>query len=372
MEKLKPVEHKFKDLSFYLLRFLLKKGRKDFKPLDAARITKILFLRPDKIGDMIISLPVFENLKKEYPQIKLSLCCSPRNYGIVKNDPRFDKIFLYRKNIFKDIATVLAMRRENYDAVVDMISNDSVTNLFLARFSVKNKPRIGVQKLKYRDYYDYSYYHRLDDMRHIIRNTLELLEAFGLDSEKADGFAPPYVEDKTRMMAEVFLDGLKAKEPNRLNIGYNLSVGNPTRIWDKDKSRRLMDKILESGQGNYRVIVLTAPPDRTRGDELAGHFQKDMVQVPPGLNLTAVSAIISRLDLLITPDTSLVHIARSFKVPVVGLYPKPVKNFLLWHPYQQKEGAVLSGNNDNIFDITVEQVFETFVKVVNNHRLVRK
>ena len=108
MEKLKPVEHKFKDLSFYLLRFLLKKGRKDFKPLDPTKINKILFLRPDKIGDMIISLPVFENLKKEYPHIKLSLCCSPRNYGIVKNDPRFDKIFLYRKNIVKDIATVLA------------------------------------------------------------------------------------------------------------------------------------------------------------------------------------------------------------------------------------------------------------------------
>ncbi|MBN1212534.1 MAG: glycosyltransferase family 9 protein [candidate division Zixibacteria bacterium] len=372
MEKLKPVEHKLKDLSFYLLRFLLKKGREDFIPLKPSNIGKILFLRPDKIGDMIISLPVFENLKKQHPHIKLSLLCSPRNYGIVKNDPRFEKIFLYRKNIFKDITTVLAMRKENYDAVVDMISNDSITNLFLARFSVKNKPRIGVQKLKYRDYYDYSYYHRLDDMRHIIRNTLELLEAFGLDSEQADGFAPPYVDDKTRMLAEVFIKVLRTKEPNKLNIGYNLSVGNPTRVWDGEKSRLLVKRILDSEQGNYRIIVLTAPSDRTRGDELAGHFKKDVVQIPSGLNLTAVSAIISKLDLLITPDTSLVHIARSFKVPVVGLYPKPVKNFLLWHPFEQKEGAVLSGNNDNIFDITVEQVFETFTQVVNNHRLVKK
>ena len=251
-----------------------------------------------------------------------------------------------------------------------MISNDSITNLFLARFSVKNKPRIGVQKSKYRDYYDYSYYHKLDDMRHIIRNTLELLEAFGLDSERANGFAPPFVDDKTLLIAETFLDDLKANEPGKLNIGYNLSVGNPTRVWDKEKSRRLVETIL--GSGNYRVVVLTAPPDRSRGDELAGQFNKNVVQIPPGLNLMAVSAILARLDLLITPDTSLVHIARSFKVPVVGLYPKPVRNFLLWHPYEQKEGAVLSGNNDNIFDITVEQVFETFMQVVNNHRLVSK
>ena len=369
---LKSLELKIKDLMFGLFRLLLMKGDPAFQPLDPQRLKKILFLRPDKIGDMVISLPVFENLKKRYPHIKLSLLCSPRNYSLVRKDPRFDKIFLYRKNIFQDIATMLAMRRENYDAVVDMISNDSVTNLFLARFSVKSKPRIGVQKSKYRDYYDYSYFHEVDDMRHIIRNTLELLEAFSIDSEKADGYAPPYVDEKTRMVAEVFFNSLKSREPGKLNIGYNLSVGNPTRVWDGDKSRQLIEKIIEAGQGNYRIIVLTAPPDRTRGDELAGWFHKDVIQVPPGLSLMAVSAIISKLDLLITPDTSLVHIARSFRVPVVGLYPKPVMNFILWHPYEQKEGAVLSGSNDNIFDITVEQVFDTFKRVVDRYRLVGK
>jgi len=368
MDKLKPVEHKFKDFFFFLFRFLLKKGRKDFTPLDGSKLRKALFLRPDKIGDMIVSLPVFDNLKKAYPHLKLSVLCSPRNHAIIKNDPRFDRIFLYKKNFFHDLARLRDMRKENYDCVVDMISNDSITNLFLAGYSVKGKTRIGVQKSKYKDYYEYSYYHELDDMRHIIRNTLQLLEAFGLDSEAADAYAPPYIDDDARLAVENFYRNYE--NDKKSNIGFNLSVGNPTRIWSMDKCRELVKKIVENN--DVRLIVVTAPPDRQQGDELTRGFDENVIQIPQNLNLARVSAIIEKLDLLITPDTSLVHIARSFKVPVVGLYPKPVKNFILWHPYGQKEGAVLSDNNDNIFDITVEQVYDTYREVMKTQQTVKK
>ena len=63
---------------------------------------------------------------------------------------------------------------------------------------------------------------------------------------------------------------------------------------------------------------------------------------------------------MITPDTSLVHIARAFNVPVVGLYCQYMKNFLLWKPYNQQYGSVVSNNNDDVFDITVDQVFNEF------------
>ena len=69
---------------------------------------------------------------------------------------------------------------------------------------------------------------------------------------------------------------------------------------------------------------------------------------------------------MITPDTSLVHIARSFKVPVIGLYSRFMKNFMLWRPYDQEVGSAVSGNDDNIHDITVDKVFENFKKLMDN------
>ena len=90
MERLKPIEHKFKAAFFGLFKLFLRKGIKEFKPIDGSAVNKVLFLRPEKIGDMVISLPVFDGLKKHFPHIKISILGSPRNLALIKDDNRFE------------------------------------------------------------------------------------------------------------------------------------------------------------------------------------------------------------------------------------------------------------------------------------------
>ncbi len=193
MNRLKPLEHWFKAFFFNVFKKLLKKGQADFKPLDGNQIRKVLFLRPEKIGDMVISFPVFDGLKKHFPHIKIAILGSPTNYAIIKDDPRFDTIYIYKKKPVHDIKTLMAMRKGGYDCVVDMIGNDSVTALFLSQLCAPGKPRIGVGKVKYREYYDFNYDHRLGNTGHIIENTLKLLNAFDIDSEQVECYAEPHI-----------------------------------------------------------------------------------------------------------------------------------------------------------------------------------
>ncbi len=97
-------------------------------------------------------------------------------------------------------------------------------------------------------------------------------------------------------------------------------------------------------------------------------MQSQVHIIPENLSLTSVTAIIKQLDLLITPDTSLVHIARSFDLPVVGLFSSFMKNYLLWRPYDQELGSVIAESKDNIFDITVTQVMDVFKSVIEQKR----
>ena len=99
MNRLKPLEKKFKAFFFSVFRRLLRKGKDDFLPLDGSQIRSVLFLRPEKIGDMVISLPVFDGLKKHFRHIRVAILGSPRNYEIIRDDPRFDTVYIYRKNI---------------------------------------------------------------------------------------------------------------------------------------------------------------------------------------------------------------------------------------------------------------------------------
>jgi ADP-heptose:LPS heptosyltransferase len=363
MGKLKAVEHKFKESVFGLSRRFLKRADRNFRPLDGTKLSRVLFLRPEKIGDLAISLPVFDGLKRAYPNIAISMLASPKNVELIATDPRFERIYLYRKSLFKDLAELRAIRNRKFDCVVDMICDDSVTALFLAQWCAPGKPRIGVGKHKFRDYYDFNYDHRQERTGHIIDNTLKVLDAFGIDGSRASGYAPPYVAPAAFAKAEKFLSSLPRQGEKPLRIGYNISAGASSRIWAAEKSVELLRRIFERYAG-AQVVVISVKPDRARGDALVGKFDSNIYQVPAGLSLMEVSALLSKLDLLVSPDTSLVHIARSYHVPVVGFYCKAKENFLLWSPYGQQEGAVVSDHIGNIFDITVDQAFAAVVKVM--------
>ncbi len=363
MDKLKAAEHKLKASVFGLTRGMLKRADRNFRPLDGSQLSKVLFLRPEKIGDLVVSLPVFDGLKSVYPHIAISLLASPRNVELIEHDPRFKRIYLYEKNIFRDLVELRDIRREEFDCVVDMICDDSLTALFLAQLCAPGKPRIGIGKKKFREYYDFNYDHRMGNTGHIIDNTLGLLNAFGIDSSKASGFAPPYVNQAAFDKADRFLATLPKVPGKLLRIGYNISAGASSRIWAAEKSEELLRRILDQYEG-VQMIIISVGPDRARGDALVSKFPSSLFHVPPGLTLMEASAVVSKLDLLVSPDTSLVHIARSFHVPVVGMYCKFQKNFLLWSPYGQEEGAVVSNHDGNIFDITVDHAFGTVTRVL--------
>ncbi len=368
LDRLKPLEHWFKGTVFSLTRLLLRRKSRDFQPLDGSALKKVLFLRPEKIGDMAISLPVFDGLKKHYPHIAISILGSPRNEALIRHDPRFARVFMYRKNIWRDVAEVIRIRKERFDCVVDMIGDDSVTALYLSQLCAPGRPRIGVGKVKFREFYDFNYDSRMGNTGHIIQNTLRLLDAFGIDSQTVSCYATPHIPPDADRRAAQFVQSLGGNNADSPLIGYNLSAGSKTRLWGLENATTLLNRI-RAHSPRCRILLISVKADRAQSETLASQVAGS-AQVPPGLSLIEVSAILARLDLLISPDTSLVHIARSFHVPVVGLYSRFMKNFLLWKPFGQEVGAVVSGNDGNIHDITVDQVFDAFVKLIETRSAV--
>lgn len=369
MKKFKSIESMTKRLAFALFRRFLKPGNRSRIPLDCARMQRILFLRPDRIGDSVTSFPLFDALKSAYPHFRLSVLASPKNISLLADDPRFERVYNYRRSFFRDLKLVWAIRREQYGCVVDLLADDSVTCLFLSQLCSAGSPRIGVRKRRFARFYDFTFHPGDDSELHMIDINLRLLEPFGIKDTHL-GYAPPFVPRESAERAERFFLALREKDGDlAVMIGVNLSQRGPNRFWGLDKFERLIKRIRE-GYPSCRIILITAPSDRERGDRLQRRLDSSVVQVEPNLSLTQISAVLSRLDLLITPDTSLVHIARSFQVPVVGFYPEYKGIYRQWCPYGQPDGVVLSYGEDNIFGITVDQAFEAFERLVRTHQLV--
>ena len=93
--------------------------------------SKILFIRQDRIGDVLISTPIFASLKAHYPSAIVDVLLSENNHFVLMNDALIRKRWIYQKNLGKVISLVRSLRIEKYDFAVDMMDNPSVTSTIL-------------------------------------------------------------------------------------------------------------------------------------------------------------------------------------------------------------------------------------------------
>jgi ADP-heptose:LPS heptosyltransferase len=351
-----------KTWSYVLARPFLRLGTPQRQALGASACKKILIIRPEKLGDVFVSLPLCDALKDHIPGLKLYLLASPKSVELVREDPRFERLFLYRKQAAADIAELRRMRRERFDCIIDLVCDDSVTSLIISQLCGKRGVLIGMGKSGFRKYYDFNYPYRTGDGAHVIDNTLKVLEAFGTNCDGAERRARPFVAVETMQRATQWLSGVLREESPEPTIGINLSAGSSTRRWGNDKFVALVRRIL-STHADARIVLLSVPEDHESAERLCSEIGARSVIAAPRMNLQQVSALISQFSILVTPDTALVHIARSFSVPVVGLYSRFMENYKLWRPYGQSGGVVVS-RNDNIFDISIEEVSAAFEQVL--------
>ena len=88
----KRTELRFKKLLHRLFHLVLGAGDSTRIPVRAEHVRSILILRPDKLGDMITTIPAAHALKKHFPGIRIEIIASPLNRQLVAHDPAFDAV----------------------------------------------------------------------------------------------------------------------------------------------------------------------------------------------------------------------------------------------------------------------------------------
>ena len=84
-----------RQIKAFILRKLTSKKSHNF---DIHKAENVLFLRYDRIGDMVITTPVFREIKLVYPHIKITVIASTANQDILTNNPYVDNIITNHKN----------------------------------------------------------------------------------------------------------------------------------------------------------------------------------------------------------------------------------------------------------------------------------
>ena len=330
-------------------------------------IKSILFLRYDgKIGDMIVNSLMFREIKKVYPDIKIGVIARGAAIDIIKDNPNVDKIYEYYKDRKKIKDLALKIKEEKYDLLIDFSEMLRVNQMMLINLC-GTRINIGLDRKDW-ELFDLSIESGKDFKwtEHITKRYLAYLIKLGLKKENIDIFYDIYLKDEKKY--EVFFNEIKESKKLILNP-YGASK-------HKSFSIETLENIITYLKDKDIAIILTYFGDKYKELEFLEKKYK-YVYIPKKIESILDTAIlIKKSDYVISPDTSIVHIASAFNKKMITVYPpkggKYGVDHLVWAPKSEYSRVIFCkdkiGNYDEI-DINtfnMEEMKEEILKMINN------
>jgi ADP-heptose:LPS heptosyltransferase len=341
------------------------------RPADLSDVRKILFIRHDRIGDMIVSTPLFRGIKEMRPGIEVGVLASPGNSRVVEADPNVDHIYrISRLHPLQSAGEIARARKAGYDAVVYLLLNDSLSGSIIANLVAPRGVKIARDSREHRHYYDLLVPIARENKHSMVELLLPFLRVFG-PLPPADHLRPyvvvgERVEEKvSRVLSSL---GFGEREPFIL---VNISAGKPRCRWDEMQCRGLIREILASEEVPSAAVIITDPRDREVGEAISREFEGKRARLYPMTDdLMEVACVIARAVAVVTPDTSIIHFASAMGTPVVGLYTRLELRTMEWQPYQVLRRTIFADEGRPVSSIPARAVYAGLVDLLEEAGII--
>lgn len=272
----------------------------------------LLFLRPDRIGDMILSLPALRALKKRFPRTRITVLTSPSNQALIRSDPSVDEVLVLKSGRLRllHLLTLLpALRRRRFDWVLDPFPEEDPIPVLLAVLCGAGR-KIGFGgNLRSRLYH--AVLPPPPAGRHFRDLTDDLIRALGA---AADPDLPrPVLTEEEHDFARRWLEqeGLSSAEL----IGIHPGGYYPSQRWPLAYHAALIRMLSAASRG--RVMLLGGEGDaasiaairREAGFPLPAFISRD---------LRRAAAVLARCRLFIGNNSGPLHLAAALGIPTVS------------------------------------------------------
>jgi heptosyltransferase-3 len=321
----------------------------------STRPHRVLFIRNDGIGDLLISMEVMRAIAESAPGITLDVLASPQNAALARTLPFVRDVIVHRRRfLLRAWPTWKLLRSRRYDAVVDgrVVLRGLSTQTAALLLSTGAPWRIGVGGRRNDSVYSVKV--TPASTGHWTDYVVALAGPFGVrpDSRRWSpqlSIAPPDRERAEQMW--------RAVGSGRPRVLVNVSVGHPERSWPPEKFARVLARVRDRLPG--ATLVLSAmPAEQAMADDLARPVAGRAVP----LSLQEVFAALATADLLISPETAITHAAAAFQTPTLALQRKGNSR---WSPYLTPGRNVFADDERRLVDLPVDRVLAALDELID-------
>jgi lipopolysaccharide heptosyltransferase II len=293
---------------------------------------RILVLRMDLIGDLVLSLTVVRLLKRTYPEAEIDLLALPSSAKVITADSDIHAIITYDPNIWRRPQALLrpqnwreasALRKRlkarEYDLAVSIFGPWAALLALLSGarrrlgFGQESYPGLMTDSVPGRHWDPRDHLHEVD-------YCLRLAKAAGATITPQDRIPTLMVAPQTQTEITQILAHAGVQLDTALIACHVSSNNGQAKRWPIPYWARLCDRLIR--EDGASIIFTGAPDDQPLITQIIArmHEHSNVYNLAGQTNLTQLAGLLQRVDLLLTGDSGPMHIAAAVGTELIAIH----------------------------------------------------
>jgi len=273
-------------------------------------IKRILVITLSNIGDVILTLPVMDILKRDFPDSELSIIVGPKAQALLEGSPVFQQVFVYRKqeSLREKWNWICQLRKYRFDMIVDL-RNTAIP------FLLNGRNRTSVLLRRYPD-------------QHILAQHLNRLkEIYPYQEKKAPKICLGNDQEVKLWVDQKILECFGSATRPFAVIGP--SAADQAKRWSSEGFAEVCDDLASN---NKMGIVFIGD----RNDQKIVHEVRQLMKSPSldlsgKTSLKQLAGVLEGASLTVVNDSAPMHMASYLDTPTVALFGQTnPKNYGPW------------------------------------------
>lgn len=297
---------------------------------------RILVTRTDRMGDVMLSTPVFAALRKRFPAAFIAAMVLPQNRELLEGNPAINEVIIYdkrgvQKHWVQNIFFSKKLRSYHFDIAIHLHPTNRVHLLsFLAGIPV----RIGYDK-KWGKLLTHRFMEeKRFGKRHEAVYNFDLLQPLGITpSSELNGEFYVTEHDTAIFDAKLTTYDLRLTAPF---IVINPGASCLSKLWPHERFAALADILIK--QHGIHIVLIGDEETVSIASMIKKKMKNTVTDLAGKLSLKDLGVLFSRSVGLISNDTGPVHIAAAIACPVISLFGRsdPGLSPERWRPLGKK------------------------------------
>ncbi len=288
------------------------------RPLPDQEVHSILLWMPNWIGDVVLTVPALQSLRRAYPLARISVVAKPPSHELLLGHPAINTVLLLpsgpENGFWKRVKFARNLQKYQFDVGV-VLPNSFGSAFLLSLTGAKN--RLGYNT----DGRDIFLTHpikttaRLKKNQYRVEYFFKIFSPLKLDFPDKE-FSPLVKQEGDLSIREALLSmGLDEDEEF---ISLHPGTSKAERSWHAERFGILCQKIVK--EDGAKLVLIGTRSEKVLLERIKSYCPPDRVKIIPAMNLRVIAQVLKKSRLFIGNDSGMMHLATMVGTPVVGIF----------------------------------------------------